>query len=60
MVNDKEMQKVFDQKDLAFMKKKLGRQAGEIWARLLRALDKRDFAAAEEVMRGKRGAAVEQ
>ena len=60
MINDKEIRKRIDPEDLAFMNKELGRQAGAIWARLLRALKKHDFAAAEEVIRGKRGAAVEQ
>lgn len=60
VINDKDLRKWFDPEDLAFMNKELGRQAGAIWARLLRALKKHDFAAAAEVLRGKRGAAVEQ
>lgn len=60
VINDKDLRKRFDPEDLAFMNKELGRQAGAIWARLLRELKKHDFAAAEEVIKGKRGAAVEQ
>ena len=60
VINDKDLRKRFAPEDLAFMNKELGRQAGAIWERLLRALKKHDFAAAEEVIRGKRGAAVEQ
>ena len=55
VINDKDLRKQFDAEDLEFMNKELGRQAGEIWKRLLRALKKHDFAAAEEVIRGKRG-----
>lgn len=60
IINDKDLRKQFDPEDLAFMNKELGRQAGAIWARLLRELKKHDFAAAEEVIKGKGGAEVEQ
>ncbi|MDE6875539.1 MAG: hypothetical protein K2P87_13930 [Lachnospiraceae bacterium] len=60
MINDKEIRKRIDPEDLAFMNKELGRQAGEIWKRLLRALKKYDFAAAEEIIRGKRGGSSEE
>lgn len=60
IINDKDLRKQFAPEDLAFMNKELGRQAGAIWARLLRELKKHDLAAAEEVIRGKRGAEVEQ
>lgn len=55
VINDKDLRKQFAPEDLAFMNKELGRQAGAIWARLLRALKKHDFEAAVEVMRGKGG-----
>lgn len=60
VINDKDLRKRFDPEDLDFMNKELGRQAGAIWARLMRALKKHDYTAAGEVIRGKRGAAVEQ
>ena len=55
VINDKDLRKRFTPEDLVFMNKELGRQAGAIWARLLRALKKHDFEAAVEVMRGKGG-----
>ena len=60
VINDKDLRKQFDPEDIAFMNKELGRQAGAIWARLLRALKKHDFAAAEEIIRGKRGGSSEE
>jgi hypothetical protein len=54
-INDKDMKKRIDRKDLEFMNSELGKQAGAIWAKLLRALKKRDYVAAVEVIRGKRG-----
>lgn len=60
VINDKDLRKRFDPEDLAFMNKELGRQAGAIWARLLRALKKHDFAAAVEVIRGKGGGSSEE
>jgi hypothetical protein len=60
VINDKDLRKQFAPEDLAFMNKELGRQAGAIWARLLRALKKHDFAAAEEIIRGKRGGSSEE
>lgn len=59
-INDKEIKKRITPEDFAFMTKELGRRAGAIWARLLRALKKTDLAAAEEALRGKRGAKHEQ
>lgn len=59
-INDNEIKKRIDPEDFAFMAKELGRQAGAIWARLLRALKKTDLVAAEEALRGKRGAEHEQ
>lgn len=55
VIEDKEMIKVIDSKDLEFMKKELGRQAGAIWAKLLRALKKLDFKEAERILRGGTG-----
>lgn len=60
VINDKDLRKQFAPEDLAFMNKELGRQAGAIWARLLRALKKHDFTAAEETIRGKRGGSSEE
>lgn len=60
VINDKDLRKRFESEDLAFMNKELGRQAGAIWKRLLRALKKHDFAAAEEIIRGKRGGSSEE
>lgn len=37
------------------MKKELGRQAGAIWAKLLRALKKHDFKEAEKILTGGTG-----
>ena len=60
VINDKDLRKQFDPEDLDFMNKELGRQAGAIWKRLLRALKKHDFAAVEEIIRGKRGGSSEE
>lgn len=59
-INDNEIKKRIDPEDFAFMTKELGRQAGAIWARLLRALKKSDYKEAEEVLRGKRNASYHQ
>lgn len=59
-INDKEIKKRIAPEDFAFMTKELGRQAGAIWARLLRALKKSDYKEAEEVLRGKRNASYHQ
>ena len=55
VIEDKDLKKVFDSKDLEFMKKELGRQAGAIWAKLLRALKKHDFKEAERILTGGTG-----
>ncbi|TGY93415.1 hypothetical protein E5329_18525 [Petralouisia muris] len=55
VIEDKDLIKVIDSKDLEFMKKELGRQAGAIWAKLLRALKKLDFKEAERILRGGTG-----
>lgn len=52
VIEDKDFIKVVDNKDLEFMKKELGRQAGAIWAKLLRALKKMDFKEAEKILTG--------
>jgi hypothetical protein len=54
-INDKDIKKRIDQKDLEFMNGELGKQAGAIWAKMLQALKKGNYAAAVEVIRGKRG-----
>lgn len=51
-INDKDMRKCFDKSDLAFMNKEIGKQAGAIWAKLLRALKKKDYREAETIIRG--------
>ena len=55
VIEDKDLIKVIDSEDLEFMKKELGRQAGAIWAKLLRALKKLDFKEAERILRGGTG-----
>lgn len=59
-INDKEIKKRITPEDFAFMTKELGRRAGAIWARLLRALKKSDYKETEEVLRGKRNASYHQ
>lgn len=54
-IEDKDLIKVFDSGDLEFMKKELGRQAGAIWAKLLRALKEMDFKEAEKILTGGTG-----
>lgn len=54
-INDKDIKKRFTKEDLEFMNKEIGRQAGAIWANLLRALKKRDYKGAETVLRGNGG-----
>lgn len=55
VIEDKDLIKVIDSKDLEFMKKELGRQAGAIWAKLLRALKKLDFKEAQKILTGGTG-----
>lgn len=55
VIEDKELIKVIDSEDLEFMKKELGRQAGAIWAKLLRALKKLDFKEAQKILTGGTG-----
>ena len=52
VISDKDMKEIFGEKDIDFMKKELGRQAGAIWQRLLRALKKADFKEAEKILTG--------
>lgn len=52
IIEDKDFIKAVDSKDLEFMKKELGRRAGEIWAKLLKALKKNDFKEAEKILTG--------
>ena len=55
VIEDKDFIKIVDSKDLEFMKHELGRQAGAIWAKLLRALKKHDFKEAEKILTGGTG-----
>lgn len=55
IIGDKDLKKVIDSRDLRFMEKELGRRAGAIWAKLLRALKKLDFKEAERILRGGTG-----
>ncbi len=55
LTKDKDFIKAADSGDLEFMKKALGRRAGEIWQELLRALKKWDFKEAEKILRGGTG-----
>ena len=43
---------VFTSEDLDFMNKELGRQAGAVFARILRAIKKMDFKEAQRVITG--------
>ena len=45
----------FTKSDYEFMKQELGRQAGAIWAKLLRALKKADFKEAQKILTGGNG-----
>ena len=52
IINDPNIKKMFTAEDLDFMNKELGRQAGAVFARILRAFKKKDFKEAERVLRG--------
>ena len=43
---------IFTSEDLDFMNKELGRQAGAVFARILRAIKKKDFKEAQRVITG--------
>lgn len=52
IINDPELKVVFTSEDLDFMNKELGRQAGTVFARILRAIKKMDFKEAQRVITG--------
>lgn len=54
VINDPNIKKIFTQGDFNFMNKELGRQAGAVFARILRAFKKRDFEEAQRVLTGGR------
>lgn len=51
----KQNRSIFTKEDYEFMSKELGRQAGAIWAKLLRALKKADFKEAQKILTGGNG-----
>lgn len=55
MINYPDAKKIFTAEDLDFMNKELGRQAGAVFARILRAIKKRDFREAQRVLTGGKG-----
>ena len=52
IINDPGLKVVFTSEDLDFMNKELGRQAGAGFARILRAIKKKDFKEAQRVITG--------
>lgn len=54
IINHTEAKKIFTAEDLDFMNKELGRQAGAVFARILRAFKERDFKEAQRVLTGGR------
>ena len=52
VINDPDIKKMFTQSDLDFMNKELGRQAGAIFAGILRGFKKKDFAGVWEILTG--------
>lgn len=52
IINDPGLKAVFTSEDLEFMNKELGRQAGAVFARILRAIKKKDFKEAQRVITG--------
>ena len=55
MINHQDAKKIFTAEDLDFMNKELGRQEGAVFARILRAIKKRDFREAQRVLTGGKG-----
>lgn len=53
LISAPEAKQIFTFEDLEFMKKELARQAGAIFARVLRAIKRKDFEEAQRVMTGK-------
>ena len=52
IINDPGLKVVFTSEDLDYMNKELGRQAGAVFARILRAIKKKDFKEAQRVITG--------
>ena len=52
IINDPGLKVVFTSEDLDFMNKELGRQARAVFARILRAIKKKDFKEAQRVITG--------
>lgn len=52
IINDPGLKVVFTSEDLGFMNKELGRQAGAVFARILRAIKKKNFKEAQRVITG--------
>lgn len=52
IINDPGLKVVFTSEDLDFMNEELGRQAGAVFARILRAIKKKDFKEAQRVITG--------
>lgn len=52
IINDPGLKVVFTSEDLDFMNKELGRRAGAVFARILRAIKKKDFKEAQRVITG--------
>lgn len=52
IINDPGLKVVFTSEDLDFMNKELGRQAEAVFARILRAIKKKDFKEAQRVITG--------
>lgn len=52
IINDPGLKVVFTSEDLDFMNKELGRQAGAVFTRILRAIKKKDFKEAQRVITG--------
>ena len=55
MINHPDAKTIFTAEDLDSMNKELGRQAGAVFARILRAIKKRDFREAQRVLTGGKG-----
>lgn len=53
LISDPKSEAIFTSEDLKFTKKELSRQAGAIFARVLRAIKRKDFEEAQRVMTGK-------
>lgn len=52
IINGPDAKKIFTAEDIDFMNKELGRQAGAVFARILRAFKKRDFKEAQRILTG--------